>query len=230
MNEKIAALKQAFDYLRNQKSDIPIDVYIKGLKIGAIKAGGDLSSISSQYNDSIIQALIDYFESEGSVTVPKGAYKRAMVEAFGAAVDLGWTDGGNAPPIEEDVLSWFNARVNEESGYIDMVFEQAKALRKETDFDYFTWATERARGYTNSIKEVYNYARMSASKDIMVTFDGDDGAESCPDCQKYKGKRHRISWFVARDAVPPFGSGLECHRGGRCQHGLMNDAGEWVTA
>lgn len=221
-------IKQAFDYLRKTKTDIPLDIFLKGVKIGAIKAGGDLSSIGAQYNDAIIQAIVNYFDG-GSIAASRNAFKRAATEAFGGAVDLGWTDGGNKPPLNNDVLSWFNARLNAEFGYIEMLFEQMKQLKKEKDFDYFQYATERAAGYTGTLREVYNYARLNAMKDIMVTFAGDDGAESCDDCQKYKGKRHRISWFIARDAVPPYGSGLQCHRGGKCQHGLMNDAGEWVT-
>ena len=72
------------------------------------------------------------------------------------------------------------------------------------------------------LKEVYNNAKMRAMPNMMVTFDGDDGAESCDTCQKLKGKRHKISWFVSRNYIPPFGTGLECHPGRRCQHYLKN--------
>lgn len=223
------AIIRAFNYLRKTKTNIPFDVYIEGVKLGAWKAGGDLASIGATYNDAVIEAIVDYFDG-GSLVASRNAFKRATTEAFGGAVDLGWGDGGNAPPLADEVLSWFNARLNAEFGYIDMLFENIKALKKEEDFDYFSWATERAAGYVGTLKEVYNHARLNAMRDIMVTFDGDDGAKSCPDCQKYKGKRHRISWFIARDAVPPHGSGLECHRGRRCQHGLRDDRGNWVTA
>ena len=224
----LPAIRQGFEYLRKVKADIPFDLFMDGLKYGVVKAGGDLSSINAAYHDEITVALTRYFEG-GSVTSPKAQFKRATVEAFGAAVDLGWTDGGNAPPLDEDVLTWFNARLNQEFGHIDMLFEQAKALRKEEGFDFFSWVTARADGYTGTLREVYNYARLSSSKNIMVTFDGDDGAESCDDCKKYKGQRRRISWFMARNAVPPYGSGLACHRGGHCQHGLRKDNGEWIT-
>lgn len=221
-------IENAVTYLRKNKADIPLDLFMRAVKIGAWKAGGDLGGIGSQYNDAIIDAIIKYFDG-GSLAASRNQFKRAAVEAFGSAVDLGWTDGGNEPPLDDEVLTWFNARLNEEMGYIDMLFEQMKALKKEPEFDYFTWATERANGYTGTLREIYNYAYLASKRDMMVTFDGDDGKESCPDCQKYKGKRHRVSWFIARDAVPPYGSGLECHRGGKCQHGLRNDAGDWVT-
>ena len=87
----------------------------------------------------------------------------------------------------------------------------------------------RADGYTGTLREVYNQGKLRAMKDIMVTFEGEDGAKSCDTCQELKGKRHRISWFVKRNFVPPHGSGLDCAKGGHCQHALYNDKGEAVT-
>jgi hypothetical protein len=152
-----------------------------------------------------------------------------MITAFGDAYDLGWVDGGQDLPVDEEALSWLEARLNQEAGYIDMLFQEAKELRKDKEFDFFAWTTARADGYTNTLKEIYNNARVRAMQDVMVTFAGDDGAESCDTCQKLKGKRRKLSWFIANNYVPPFGSGLDCHKGGRCQHGLMDDKNNWVT-
>jgi hypothetical protein len=152
-----------------------------------------------------------------------------MIQAFGDAFDNGYTDGGGELPIEDEAIGWLEARLNQEAGYIDMLFESAKQLRKEDDFDYFTWATQHAGNYVNTLREIYNVGNLSAQKNKMVTFTGDDGAESCPDCQKLKGKRHKISWFVARGYVPPHGQGLECHPGRRCQHFLEDGDGNRVT-
>lgn len=229
MTDLNASITTAFKYLSTQM-DIPSDVWKSAVKARVfVKAdSGDLSSISAVYHDAITASLTTYMEG-GSVTAPRNAFKQAMVEAFGAAFDMGWQDGGGEPPPDADALTWFNARVDEEFSHIESLFVQAKELRKEEEFDFFSWVTERADGYSRTLKEIYNTAKLMAMKDQMVTFDGDDGAESCPDCQKLKGKRHKISWFVNRNYVPPFGSGLECHPGRRCQHGLMNDKGEWIT-
>lgn len=229
MMELRAALSNAFDYLSREGVDIPADVWQKALVSRALKADGDISDINAKYHDNITEILTGFFEDGGSVTGPKNQIKRAMVESFGGAFDGGWVDGGQELPADEEALDWFNERVNAEMGFIDMLLQQAKELRKEEDFDYFAWVTARADGYTNTLKEVYNAARLRAMSDQMVTFDGDDGAESCPDCQKLKGKRHKISWFVARNYVPPFGTGLECHKGGHCQHGLFDKDGNQIT-
>ena len=164
------------------------------------------------------------------MTSPRSAFKRATVDAFGAAFDLGWVEGGQDLPPDAEAVSWFNARVEQEFGFIEMLFQEAKELRKDKEFDFFSWVSARADGYSRTLREIYNAGFLRATRDKMVTFDGDDGAESCDTCQKLKGKRHKISWFVSRNYVPPFGTGLDCHRGGRCEHGLFDDDGNQVTA
>jgi hypothetical protein len=221
-------------YLQDVTSKVPAVIPLlseeaKALTTRSIKADAeDLASISAAYHDEITGVLIDYFGG-GSVTAPRNEFNRATLDAFNVSFDAGWVDGGQELPIDEDALSWINARIEQEFGYIAMLFEQAKQLRKDKEFDYFAWITERADGYVRTLREIFNTGKLMAMKDQMVTFDGDDGAESCPDCQKLKGKRKKISWFVNHDYVPPFGVGLECHPGRRCQHGLFNDKGEQIT-
>lgn len=198
------------------------------LGVKALISGGDLPSINASYHDAITRILTGYY-TRGNVTAPRNEFNRAVNDAFNLAFELGWKDGGGGLPIDEAAQDWLNARIEQEFGYVKMMFTQAKQLRKDKEFDFFAWVTERADGYTRTLKEIYNTARLMAMKDQMVTFDGDDGEESCPDCQRLKGKRHRISWFINNNYVPPFGAGLECHPGRRCQHGLMNDKGEWLT-
>lgn len=228
MTEINAALKSAFDYLSQEEIVIPDDIWAKSLRVRVFKADADdLGAISATYSKAITDALTAYLNG-GSVTGPRNAFKRATVEAFGGAFDGGWVDGGADLPADDPALKWFNARVDAEFGFIDLLFEQAKELRSEGD-DFTDWIAERARSYTNTLREIWNNARLRAMPNMMVTFDGDDGAESCATCKKLKGKRHKISWFISHDYVPPFGSGLECSKGGLCQHGLMDGKGNWIT-
>lgn len=227
-DELITSLKSAFTWCEKNDVDVPVDLYLQAQARGVFKAEGDLSMINSVYHDEITLALSDYFEG-GGVAASRNALKRATILAFGSAFDLGWIEGGAVLPIDSDAMNWVEARINQEFGYIAMLFEQAKQLRKETNFDWFAWVTARADGYTRTLREIYNTARLWVMRDQMVTFDGDDGAESCGTCQSLKGKRHKISWFIARDYVPPYGAGLECSKGGHCQHGLMDKDGNWVT-
>lgn len=230
MSDLHTSITKAFEYLSNQSVEIPSDLLItarlKGVKADLV--AGDLSGINKKYHDVITGRLVDYFEG-GAIGAARNAFKQAMINAFGDAFDLGWTDGGQDLPVDEAALAWLEARLNQEVGYIDMLFQEAKELRKDSEFDYFTWITARADGYTNTLKEIYNAARMRATTDQMVTFAGDDGVQSCDTCQKLQGQRHKLSWFIARNYIPPFGSGLDCAKGGHCKHGLMDEKGNWVT-
>ena len=230
MTDLRTSITQAFLYLKENDITIPPELLLRA-RMQGVKAGevaGDLSSVNKKYHDVITRQLTTFFEG-GAITGARNQFKQATSAAFLDAFELGWTDGGAELPLDDDGLEWLGARQSQEFGYIDMLFQEAKELRKEYEFDSFAWTTARADGYTNTLKEVYNNARMRAMPNQMVTFDGDDGQESCPDCQKLKGKRHKISWFVSRNYVPPFGTGLECHKGGHCQHGLKADDGTWIT-
>jgi hypothetical protein len=156
----------------------------------------------------------------------KGRYKRATSTAFIEAFDLGYRESSGGEPEQQDA-EWLAARQAEEFGYIDQLFLQMRELRKEEDFDYFSWAGARADGYKNSLKIVYNEGKMRGARNKMLTFVGDDGMESCKDCQKYKGKRHRASWWISHNAIPP-NRDFECH-GYRCEHYLVDDNGVRFT-
>ena len=223
------SLASAISHADVNNIELPPTLRLRARHIGAIKAASDLVTINAAYHDAITQALIIYFEGKGAITAPRNAFRRAMIDNLGAAFDLGWSDGGGDGFPSGDALDWYNVRIENELGYIDMLFQEARELRNESDFNYFAWISQKADGYTRTTREMYNAGRLRASKDVMVTFVGEDGAESCPECQMLKGQRHRISWFVRRNFVPPHGTGLSCHRGRYCQHYLQNDSGERIT-
>lgn len=229
------AVAKALTWLADNDIPLPQDLHLQLEQKGLLKnyqrstKQGDVSEANSEYHDIITESLIGYFEEGGRVTSFKSEFKRAMVEAFGTAFDSGWVDGGQDLPPDDEALEWLNARTDAEFGFIDMLFQEAKELRKEENFDYFSWITERADGYTRTLAEIYNQAKLRALPDKMVTFNGEDGEESCETCASLKGERHKISWFVKRNYVPPHGTGLECGRGGRCQHRLYDDEGNEVT-
>lgn len=232
-----SAIHKALDFLTDNSIPLPSDLHLqlesKGLlhpKRDGTKQAESIDEANKEYHDAITESLTGYFENGGNVSSYKNEFKRAVLNAFQDTYDLGWSDGGQELPIDDDdANSWLEARINQEFGFIDSLFQEAKELRKDTDFDYFEWITSKADGYVGTLREVYNQAKLRASDDMMVTFDGDDGGESCETCTSLKGVRHKISWFVKRNYVPPYGIGLQCARGGHCMHYLENDNGEQVT-
>jgi HK97 family phage portal protein len=82
-------------------------------------------------------------------------------------------------------------------------------------------AEQRAQmWWGNSIQPAYYAGFESAAKNQMVEFVGDDGEESCTDCQRLKGQRHRLKDWTRKNMVPQQdGESYECG-GWQCQHYL----------
>ena len=183
--------------------------------------------INREYNDAIIAAIVDYFEG-GAVAASRNDFKRAMITAFGDSFDAGWQDGGGELPIDDDAMAWLEDRLNEEAGYIDGVFQEAKELRKDKEFDYFTWATQKAERYVNTLTSIYNAAKLLANDRQMLTWRYGD-ADHCATCEKLNGQRHRASWYIDRDYIPGKpGAAMDCG-GYRCQCVLLDASGNEVT-
>jgi len=229
MGDRAEAVKGALDYLTRSGVDVPADIWQRVLKARVFKAEGGLPVINADYHNRITEALISYLEGSGSVTAPRNEFKRAMVEAFGAAFDLGWRSGGGELPADSDAQDWLAARVDAEMGYIDQVLQNAKELRAEGG-DYFEWVTSRADGFTGSVASVYNYAKMAAAGAMMLTWHLGNTEQHCSTCAKLNGQSHRAKWYLAHDYIPRKpGANLECG-GYRCDCSLTDKEGnEWTV-
>jgi|SRR5262245_24240473 len=234
MTELITSLSAAITHANKNNIEIPLELLRRAHAVGALKASGDMASVNAVYHDKITTSLTAYFEG-GSLAGSRNAFKRAMVESFGAAFDLGWVDGGQELPADSEALLWFNARVDTEFGFIDQLFIQAKELKKEDGFDYFAWITARADGYTRSVNDVYNMAGLWASKNKMLTFAGEDGdadnicQKNNGTCVRLKGQRHRASWWLSHDLVPYRGNKNYDCGAWECRHYLQDDKGVRFT-
>ena len=192
----------------------------------------EYSKVRAEYWAQTYDVVYEYLTSSSAVTSYKSRMKRAMVEALTKAGDIAWEDGGNKLPLDEDASAWLTSRLNAELGFIDNTFESLRLLRKEETEDTIKEAAihqafQRADGYANTLDGIYSTIKAMSAKNMMLNFVGEDGDESCVDCHRYKNKRHKASWWVAHDAIPP-NRNFECH-GYRCQHVLVTDSGELFT-
>ena len=194
----------------------------------AIKAAlGNYPQVRQAYYEDVFAAVFDYLDSDGAVTSFRNAMKRAMVNAFSPTADIAWEDAGAILPVDEETSAWVTAMIDGELGYIDTLFQTLKQTRKGEDVQKAAIAQARAEGYAATLDRVYNYVKVAAAGNTMLTFTGDDGKESCTDCSKYKGKRHKASWWISHNAVPP-NRDFECG-GYNCQHTLIDDRGKVWT-
>lgn len=192
---------------------------------------GDYAPIRSEYFNRIQGAMLDYLFTDGvKVTRYKSSFKRAIVDCFWPAFEQGYSDGGSEPPIESDDLDWMNARVDQELGFLDVLFAGLKDFKKDsTPQEYQNEAATRAENYCRSLDGIYSQGKARGAKNKMLIFGGQDGKESCGTCQKMKGQRHKASWWKNKGLLIYQGNDNYICGCWRCQHYLYDDQGQVYT-
>jgi hypothetical protein len=195
--------------------------------LAALKASGDYTSIRAEMSGEIHDAVYDYLTGTGNVTAYRSAMALAVSAAYIAAADVAYVEGGGELPLDSDTAAWARGQLDAQLGFIDQLFESLRDLRKEGDVNATAEALARANGYASSLDQLYSEAATRGAKNKMLTFVGSDGKESCKDCKRMKGQRHRASWWIEHDMVPG-SSAYECG-GWQCEHYLETDDGERFT-
>ena len=244
------AINAAIEYLKSRGMKVPVDILgllsndgypftsddrsniAHGIRTGvtqskSMKQIGEYSSIRNELWIVIYDNVYNYLTSTQYVVSFNNVVGVAIGKAYIEAAELGYVDGGGSLPLDEDTLAWAQAETSAQLAYIDSLFSTLKQLRREGDFDAVHEAFKHADGYTNSLDALYNGAKVAGAGNKMLTFEGSDGRESCRDCQNYKGKRHRASWWQSHNAVPP-SRDFECG-GYHCDHRLFDDDGDEFT-
>jgi hypothetical protein len=176
--------------------------------------------IRSGYWTVLYDSVEGYLTGNNPVTGFRNRAAAAMSEAFTGAVYEAWYQAGAELPLTDDVTAWLSERIGAERVNIEDLFSR---LKKEwTGIDPIAEANTRAEAYARTLDAMYGEAKMRGMKNATLVFDGDDGAESCPDCQKMKGKRHTIKYILDNNLIPrPGNDAYEC-KGYRCEHYWMN--------
>lgn len=199
------------------------------------RIGADYGIIRSQYIDDLAGAMLDYAESEGSVTRPRNVARRAILTAFDLAYYTGYIDnGGNVSEMSADDTQWIIERTAAEVGYIDGVFLNLREMRVAGDEDLEEFIWQRAANYANTLDGIYAEGKARALRDIYVTFRLGETEEHCEPspgkygCAALNGKRHKLRWFIDRGIIPQSpGSNTTCG-GWRCACTLIDSDGNQV--
>jgi hypothetical protein len=223
------AIEAALKYLHDRGSMIPLSIVV-GLNIKEMKRAGEYQSIRQEMWAAVYDAVYDFLSGNAQVGTYSNKMSTAVSKAYIEAADTGYEDGGGTLPLDEDTAAWARAELDAQFGFIDSLFETLKQLRKEDDVDIIHEAFGHANAYSSSLDGYYNNIKLRAAGNKMLTFTQVKGTkESCDDCVRLRGQRHRASWFVAHDVVPPTGGGLACSGGGHCGDVLVDDDGEEFT-
>lgn len=190
---------------------------------------GDYENIRAEFQSALYDAVYGYLDSSDRATAYKSEIKQNIVNAYTPTVETGYMDGGSELPLDEDVNAFLTAAQGAELANVDSLFVSLAELRKDGELDIAAEANARADGYTRTLDGLYNKAVLYGLDNKMLTFGGVDGEESCATCQALQGQRHKASWWISHDYVPPTGAGLDCAAGGHCAHQLEDDDGNVWT-
>lgn len=219
-------IESVLQYLLDRKYPITSEE-AKAIASEMKQVDGDYYPVRQELWGSVYDNVFGFLSGKGQVNTYANPMATAIAKAYIDTADIAYQDGGGTLPLDEDTLATAKALMNEQLGYVDSMFDTLKQLRKEGDYDPISVAFEKAKLWTNSLDSFYNSIKVMGAGNKMLTFDGDDGKESCKDCQKYKGQRHRATWWSAHNAVPP-NRDFECH-GYNCYHILVDDEGNQFT-
>jgi len=240
----------AINYLRERGTDIPVEILsqlrglglpmekkdkekiAKSIKAGLIhsrelKAADSYGAIRDALWIAVYDSVYDYLNGDLSIASARNKMTLALSEAYINSADIAYQDGGGTLPLDDDTASYANGELQAQLGFVDSLFATLKGLKKEDDYNANSEASDHADGYSNSLDSLYNSVKVMAAGNTMLTFTGDDGKESCNDCKRYKDQRHRASWWMSHNAVPPNRSFI-CG-GYNCDHMLVDDDGEEFT-
>lgn len=225
-------VKDTIKWLNEHGYTIPVSLRVKSIRLKLIpskeiKAADSYGAIRDTLWIDVYDSVYDYLNGDMTIASAKNKMTLAISEAYISSADIAYQDGGGTLPLDEDTASFANGELQAQLGYVDSLFTALKGLKKEGDYNANSEAADRADGYSKAMDALYNSVKTMAAGNKMLTFDGDDGKESCTDCKKYKGQRHRASWWISHDAVPPNRS-FECG-GYHCDHRLYDDDGEEFT-
>jgi hypothetical protein len=191
--------------------------YLSTDALEAIKAAG-YDGIRTVMRGEIFGAVFGYLSGSGYVTTFKSQMTTAISKAYIEAADVAYIDAGAELPLDPDTAAWARGQLDAQLGFVDDLFEGLREMRKQGGFDAGAVAQARAEGYSRSLDAYYGETKMHGAKNITLEFGGDDGHESCPDCQKMKGKRHKIKYILENDLIPRPGNNRYKCNGYRCEH------------
>jgi len=190
-----------------------------------------LDGAIADYRDAIGELIQNLLRGGASHFGNKADFRREFkAEIKSSAKDVfeeAWTEGGgDVAETEADDIELMQEFVSEQQSHVDDFSDWL--VSKDTDLDE---AQGRLNLWEQSMTNFGERVKLRAQGDPMVTLDGDDGKESCDECQEYKGQWHRLSWWERRDLTTRNGNAnYGCGRWENCQHGFYNKAGDLMIA
>ena len=187
----------------------------------ALKAEATIDDVASGFENDLgdlIQSLL-----RGGHRLSKSDFRRdvkKLIKDWAKQIfNVGWEEGGgDIADIESDDLALLEEFTQEQQGHVNDFSDWL--TDKESDLDD---VPDRVSLWAESMTNLGQQARARAMGDPSLRFDGDDGEESCEECQEYKGQTHRLSWWEKRDLTKRNGNeNYGCKRFDNCHHSFFH--------
>ena len=201
-----------------------VDSYLRGLRNLAVS-----DTLIDGYKNDIGNLVQELLRGSGRLSKAqfrhdmKGIVKDYAREGFRVAWEEG---GGDVNETEAGDVELIDEWRTEQQGFVDGFADWLK--NKDSDLDL---VDSRLESWAASFQNFLERVKLRAEGDPMLAYDGDDGQESCDECQEYKGQRHRLSWWEKRNLTKRNGNdNYGCGRWDNCHHHFYNSAGDLVIA
>lgn len=193
-----------------------------------------INEVLREYQDTLERYIVSTANGNMSSGEMARAHK-ALIKRLGpVSYQEGMREGGIKDPEEEmededdqEIDSWVEDQISFVSDFAKEVAEVA-ALKGDEKTEKRDSMLSRVDGWTASLKWIGQKGYLSAKGNLPLTFEGDDGKESCSTCSKYKGMRKRKSWWEKRGLLDRPNDQFECGRFEGCEHHFEDDDGDVV--
>ena len=178
-----------------------------------------LADALANYDSRLTEMAEDF--TDGAFTRPtyRRGHKNLLQEMAELAFREAWLEGGGDPDDVEStdlelMADWLDAQTAHVNAFSDWLAE-TRQMGDAID--------DRVRDWVSSLRNLGEQVKARAMGDPQLKYDGDDGAESCDECQEYKGQTHRLSWWEARGLTARNGNeNYGCKRFDNCHHSFFH--------
>jgi len=194
-------------------------------------AAKSINQALREYESTLTRFAYDVLNGNSSAVDFRRLHKALIKASARSAFEEGWREGGGKlEDTEADDIALIGEFVSEQTGFVN---DFAAWLATTNDEGKRNWEMKRrilADRTASWVLALQNFAERVAARargDQYLTYDGEDGEESCDECQEYKGQRHRLSWWEKRGLTKRNGNdNFSCGRWAPCHHHFYYDDGK----
>ena len=186
----------------------------------AAKSAADIEALVAQYESDIGDAIDDLQQKKIKQADFEERVRNILADAA-LLIFLAGSDAAQADLTVDDqarIGGWIDEQAQYIAGLGTAAIEAATASAAG-DTAKQAALVQRIGAWGDTLTSFGQIASITATNDPPLIYDGNDGAESCDECQVYKGQVHPASWWRERGLLERNGNPhYSCGRWSHCDH------------